>query len=108
MRHIVNEDKYTVKYVGGVPQEDNDHPDALNNYAVISYQGVERMTWLPSSIKSCGTVLVELVDQILASAGGLSVSKENLSLLVDILIAEREEQGRTFYAGKHVKSYNES
>ena len=102
MRHIVNADKYTVKYVGGVPQEDNDHPDALNNYAVISYQGVERMTYLPSSIKSCGETLVKLVDSVLESVGGVPVTKESLSLCVDILIDEHAELGRTFYAGKHI------
>ena len=102
MRKIVNEDKYTVHYVGGVPQEDRDHPDALNNYAVISYRGVSRMTFVPSNIKPCGETLVKLVDQVCEGFGGIAVSPDNLSIVIDILIEEKDALGIIAYAGRHI------
>ena len=90
MHQINNEAKYTVHFVGGYPVADSNHPDALNNFAVITYKGIQRKTFLPGSIETCGEALVSIVDGILERTAGLPVSKESLDLAVNITCAERE------------------
>ena len=90
MHQIKNETKYTVHFIGGYPVADSNHPDAIKNFAVITYKGIQRKTYIPDSIETCGEALVSIVDGILERAAGLPVSKESLDLAVNITCAERQ------------------